>query len=55
MAYAILAALGFGWVMENILDYNRVYGVVAGGVFLIIAAVLVLQVKDKTDPSLQKG
>jgi maltose/moltooligosaccharide transporter len=42
----IVASLGFGWVMTHVLDNNRVMAVIAGGVFLAIAAVLVLRVKD---------
>ncbi|MBU0558396.1 MAG: MFS transporter [Bacteroidetes bacterium] len=40
------AALGFGWIMENFLDNNRMIAVVAGGFFMIIAAVLVYFVKE---------
>ncbi len=43
----IVASLGFGWVMNNLLDNNRMAAVVAGGVFMIIAALLVLRVNDK--------
>ena len=42
----IVAALGFGWVMSHFLGNNRMAAVVAGGVFLALAAVLVLRVKD---------
>lgn len=41
----IVAALGFGWVMNNVLDNNRVAAVVAGGVFMAIAALLVMRVQ----------
>jgi maltose/moltooligosaccharide transporter len=40
------ASLGFGWVMNHLLDNNRLAAVVAGGVFMVIAAVLVQFVKD---------
>jgi maltose/moltooligosaccharide transporter len=43
----IIAALGFGWVMENLLDNNKLYAVMLGGTFLIIAAYLTLRVKLK--------
>ncbi len=43
----ITAALGFGWVMNHLLNNNRVAAVVAGGVFMAIAALLVLRVDDK--------
>ena len=42
----IVASLGFGWVMANLLDNNRMYAVVAGGVFLAVAAALVTRVRD---------
>jgi maltose/moltooligosaccharide transporter len=41
----ILASLGFGWVMNNVLDNNRMAAVVAGGAFMALAALLVLRVK----------
>ncbi len=34
----IMIALGFGWVMKYLLQDNRLWAVVLGGVFLIIAA-----------------
>jgi maltose/moltooligosaccharide transporter len=42
----IVASLGFGWVMNHVLDNDRMAAVVAGGVFLAIAALLVLRVRD---------
>ncbi|MEP7345859.1 MAG: MFS transporter [Gemmatimonadaceae bacterium] len=42
----IVASLGFGWVMTHFLNNNRMMAVVAGGVFLAIASLLVLRVKD---------
>jgi maltose/moltooligosaccharide transporter len=42
----IVAALGFGWVMNHVLDNNRMAAVVAGGAFMAIAALLVLRVKE---------
>ncbi len=38
-------SLGFGWVMENILDNNRLLAVVFGGTFLIVAALLMQRVE----------
>ena len=32
--------------MENLLDHNRLLAVVLGGVFLVVAALLVHRVKD---------
>ena len=43
----IIAALGFGWVMENLLDNNKLSAVMLGGAFLILAAGLTLRVKLK--------
>jgi maltose/moltooligosaccharide transporter len=40
------ASLGFGWVMNHLLNNNRLAAVVAGGVFLAIAAGLVRFVQD---------
>jgi maltose/moltooligosaccharide transporter len=45
----IVASLGFGWVMTHFLDNNRLAAVIAGGVFMIIAAALVLRVRDPQD------
>jgi maltose/moltooligosaccharide transporter len=42
----IVAALGFGWVMSNLLDNNRMAAVISGGVFMLVAAALVLRVND---------
>lgn len=48
----ILASLGFGWVMNHLLGNNRLYAVIAGGGFLILAAVLVTRVRDTAAPEL---
>jgi maltose/moltooligosaccharide transporter len=42
----IVASLVFGWVMLHVLDNNRLAAVVAGGVFLVLAALLMQRVKD---------
>jgi maltose/moltooligosaccharide transporter len=42
----IVAALGFGWVMNHLLGNNRLAAVVAGGGFLIVAALLVQRVEE---------
>ena len=39
-------ALGFGWVMSHMLHNNRLAAVVAGGVFMLLAAILTLRIKD---------
>jgi maltose/moltooligosaccharide transporter len=45
----ILASLGFGWVMSHLLDNNRLAAVVAGGIFLALAAALTQRVRDPLD------
>ena len=45
----IVASLGFGWVMSHVLDNNRLSAVVAGGVFLLLAAILVWRVRDPSE------
>ncbi len=42
----IIASLGFGWVMSHVLHSNRVAAVVAGGIFMALAAVLMQRVVD---------
>ncbi len=42
----ILAALGFGLIMSHVLNNNRLAAVVAGGILLAIAAVLVVRVRE---------
>jgi maltose/moltooligosaccharide transporter len=42
----ILASLFFGWIMNHLLGNNRILAVVAGGVFMIIAAILMQRVLD---------
>jgi maltose/moltooligosaccharide transporter len=42
----ILASLGFGWIMNHLLGNNRLWAVVCGGVFLLLAAVLVQRVEE---------
>ena len=45
----ILAALFFGWVMSHVLNNNRMAAVVAGGVFMGLAALLVFRVDDRVE------
>jgi maltose/moltooligosaccharide transporter len=45
----ITASLLFGWVMAHLLNNNRLAAVVAGGVFMILAAVLTQRVEDTRD------
>jgi maltose/moltooligosaccharide transporter len=42
----ILASLFFGWIMNHLLNNNRIAAVAAGGVFMLLAAVLMLRVAD---------
>jgi ABC-type proline/glycine betaine transport system permease subunit len=46
----IVASLGFGWVMNHLLNNNRLAAVVAGGVFFMLAALLTQKVEDLDDP-----
>lgn len=43
----IIAALGFGWVMKNVLDNNELSAVMLGGCLMIFAGILVLFVKEE--------
>jgi maltose/moltooligosaccharide transporter len=42
----ILASLFFGWIMIHLLHNNRIYAVIAGGIFMLVAVVLMQRVKD---------
>jgi maltose/moltooligosaccharide transporter len=42
----ILASLGLGWVMARVLNNNRLAAVITGGIFLVLAAVLMQRVQD---------
>jgi len=46
----IVASLGFGWVMLHLLDNNRMAAVVAGGAFMLLAALLTQRVRDDHEP-----
>jgi maltose/moltooligosaccharide transporter len=45
----ILASLFFGWIMSHLLNNNRIAAVVAGGLFMLIAAGLMQRVIDADD------
>ncbi len=47
----IMIALGFGWVMKYLLQDNRLWAVILGGVFLIIAAGLTQLVQTSPNAS----
>ena len=44
----IVASLAFGWLMSHVFDNNRLAAVVTGGIFMILAAVLMQRVQDRT-------
>ncbi|AFY69141.1 major facilitator superfamily MFS_1 [Thalassoporum mexicanum PCC 7367] len=41
----VFVSLGLGWVMHNFLGNNRLYAVVLGGLFLIVAAIAALRLE----------
>jgi maltose/moltooligosaccharide transporter len=43
----ILASLGLGWVMNRVLNNNRLAAVVTGGAFMVLASLLMRRVYDK--------
>jgi maltose/moltooligosaccharide transporter len=47
----ILASVFFGWIMNHVLHNNRLAAVVAGGLFLLLAAGLMQRVTDHGEPS----
>ena len=49
----ILASLFFGWIMIHMLGNNRIYAIIAGGVFMMIAALLMQRVRDPQTLSIQ--
>jgi maltose/moltooligosaccharide transporter len=49
----ILASLFFGWVMNHLLDNNRVLAVGAGGLFMIAASILMQRVHDPGEEKLR--
>jgi len=49
----ILTSLLFGWIMVHFLHNNRIYAILAGGVFLLIAAGLMQRVHDPRTLSIQ--
>jgi maltose/moltooligosaccharide transporter len=49
----ILASLFFGWIMIHLLHNNRIYAIIAGGFFMLIAAVLMQRVRDPQTLSVQ--
>ena len=49
----ILTALFFGWIMNHFLHNNRIYAILAGGLLLMAAAVLMQRVNDPQTLSVQ--
>lgn len=47
----IMISLGLGWVMDHLLDNNRLLAVVLGGVCFLIAVPLALRVREATPSS----
>jgi maltose/moltooligosaccharide transporter len=45
----IVASLCFGWVMSHLLNNNRMAAVIAGGLFMVLAAALVMRVTDQAE------
>ncbi len=43
----IIATLFFGWIMEHVLDNNRLAAVMVGGGLLCLAALLCLQIRER--------
>jgi len=44
----IIASLAFGWLMSHVFDNNRLAAVITGGIFMILAALLMQRVQDRT-------
>jgi maltose/moltooligosaccharide transporter len=51
----IIAFLGFGWVMNHLLGNNRLTAVVAGGCFILAAALLMQRVLDPGEEMIRAG
>ena len=45
----IIASLGFGWLMEHVLDGNRMHAVMIGGGLMLLASLLTLRVSKDVD------
>jgi maltose/moltooligosaccharide transporter len=50
----ILASVFFGWIMNHLLHNNRLAAVVAGGLFLLVAAALMQRVTDRGELAEEK-
>src|SRR5919202_1781442 len=51
----IFVSLGFGWVMNNILDNDRLLAVVIGGGFLTVAALFMQRVHEEDEEAMEEG
>lgn len=49
----IIASLGFGWVMEHVLDNNRMLAVMLGGILMLVAGLLNLRIADQSRKALR--
>ena len=49
----ILASLFFGWIMIHMLHNNRIYAIIAGGIFMLVAAAMMQRVSDPRTLSVQ--
>jgi maltose/moltooligosaccharide transporter len=49
----IAMSLGFGWVMRNLLDGNRLWALGLGGLFLGLAAIMMLRLPEPVHPKEQ--
>ena len=45
----IIASLGFGWLMEHVLDGNRMHAVMIGGGLMLLGSLLTLRVSKDVD------
>jgi maltose/moltooligosaccharide transporter len=43
----IIAAISFGWVMENVLHENRMMAISIGGCLLIVAGLLTMRIQEE--------
>lgn len=48
----ILASLGFGWLMEHVLEGNRMHAVMVGGGLMLLAGLFTLRVSPEVDVEL---
>lgn len=49
----IIAAIGFGWVMDAVFNNTKLYAIITSGVLLILAALFTLRVNENSDAVLE--